>query len=65
MTARVNPYTIRRIVDAMPYRSTEAEIRAKVQNCCVPLSSPEFVERCQASALRYWNRLLGKRRAGL
>jgi hypothetical protein len=51
---RVNPYAIRRIVDAMPVRSTEADVRARARACCVAGASKDFIQRAEEAAVRYF-----------
>ena len=52
--SRVNPYAIRRIVDVMPARSTEAQVRAKARACCTAGASEDFIQRAAESAVRYF-----------
>ncbi len=52
--SRVNPYAIRRIVGALPARSTEADVRAKARACCATGSSEDFIQRAEEAAVRYF-----------
>jgi hypothetical protein len=54
--SRVNPFAIRRIVGAMPARSTEAQVRARARECCAPGSSDEFMRRAEEAAVRYFRK---------
>lgn len=57
MKPRVNPYAIRRIVDKLPARSTEADVRKKARACCVDGSSEEFIRAAEEAAVRYFLRM--------
>lgn len=53
---RVNPYAIRRIVDQMPAKSTEAQIRMRIRECCAVGSSADFIRSAEDQAVRYFRK---------